>query len=357
MRNEAGAIGRCIDSVLAQDYPAERLEVIVVDGDSTDDSMAVLRGYGTRLRVLRNPSRIVPTAMNIGIRAARGEIIARVDAHTVLAPDYLRVGVETLQRTGADNVGGPMHAVGGGRWGDAIALAMSSRFGIGAYFHFATEDREVDTVYMGMYPRRVFERIGLFDEELVRNQDDELNYRLRKAGGRIFLTTRMESRYQNRQGLRTLARQFFQYGEWKIRVLQKHPRQMSLRQFVPPLFIVALLVTGMLAAFNRTAAGLLAAVVGAYGAALGAAAAGVARRHGWRLYGPLVAAFATMHCSWGMGFLLGIVRFGHRWFGGEPPPMLLSAAPVTTPGRTPVSAESNGSQVRPERLMFRGRSL
>jgi succinoglycan biosynthesis protein ExoA len=357
MRNEADAIARCIDSVLAQDYPADRLEVIVVDGESTDDSLAVLRGYGARLRVLSNPSRIVPTAMNIGIRAARGDIIARVDAHTVLMPDYLRVGVETLRRTGADNVGGPMHAVGGGRWGDAIALAMSSRFGIGAYFHFATEDREVDTVYMGMYPRPVFERIGLFDEELVRNQDDELNYRLRKAGGRIFLTTRMQSRYQNRQSLRTLARQFFQYGEWKIRVLQKHPRQMSLRQFVPPLFVLSLLVTAVAAPFGGMAAGLLGLVLGAYGIALAAAASGVARRHGARLYAPLVAVFATMHCSWGLGFLLGIVRFGSRWLGEEPAPPLLSAGPDKAPERLAVTVEHKRSQVRPERLTFRGRSL
>src|SRR5262245_58517842 len=114
MRNEARHIGSCLDSVLAQDYPAEQLEVIVVDGESDDDSAAVLQAYGERLRVLRNPGRIVPTAMNIGIRAARGEIIARVDAHTILTLSYIRIGVETLQRTGADNVGGPMHSVGGG---------------------------------------------------------------------------------------------------------------------------------------------------------------------------------------------------------------------------------------------------
>jgi glycosyltransferase involved in cell wall biosynthesis len=127
LRNEAAHICKCIDSVLAQDYPPDRLEVIAVDGDSDDATLQVLHGYGEHVRVLRNPARIVPTAMNIGIRAARGEIIARVDAHTELAADYIRIGVETLQRTGADNVGGPMRTVGGGRWGDAIALAMSSR--------------------------------------------------------------------------------------------------------------------------------------------------------------------------------------------------------------------------------------
>jgi glycosyltransferase involved in cell wall biosynthesis len=325
MRNEAAHIAYCIDSVLAQDYPADRLELIVVDGDSNDNSAEVLRAYGERLRVLSNPAHIVPAAMNIGIAFARGEIIARVDAHTVIAPDYIRVGVETLQRTGADNVGGSMHAVGGGRWGTAIALAMGSRFGIGAYFHFASADREVDTVYMGMYPRRVFERIGLFDEELVRNQDDELNYRLRKAGGRIFLTTRMRSRYQNRQRLPALARQFFQYGWWKIRVLQKHPRQMSLRQFVPPSFVASVVVTAVAGVRIPAVWWLCSAAIAAYAGAVTVASAQEARRHGWGLFGPLAAAFATMHVSWGTGFLLGAVRFGRRWFVAEPLPPQLRA--------------------------------
>ena len=170
--------------------PANRIEVLVVDGDSDDASRDVVARYArddARVRLLHNPKRIVPTALNIGIRAARGEMVVRVDAHTTLSPDYMREGVAALQRSGAENVGGPMVARGGGRIGDAIALAMSSRFGIGAYFHFGTEERSVDTVYMGMWPRAVFSRVGLFDEELVRNQDDEFNYRLRKMGGKILL--------------------------------------------------------------------------------------------------------------------------------------------------------------------------
>jgi len=320
MRNEAAHIAVCLESIFAQDYPRDRYEVVVVDGDSDDDSLAVLRGFGDRIRVLHNPARIVPSSMNIGIRAARGEIIARVDAHTLLETDYLRVGVETLQRTGADNVGGPMISIGGGPVGDAIALAMASRFGIGAYFHFASEDREVDTVYMGMWPKRVFERIGLFDEELVRNQDDELNYRLRKAGGRIFLTTRMRSRYQNRQSWTSLRRQFYQYGLWKIRVLQKHPRQMSVRQFVPPAFVAALAITALGSLFSSLLAWLFVLAAGAYAIALCLAAGSVARQHGWRNFHRLVRAFATMHLSWGTGFLLGAWKFRGNWSRPEQPP-------------------------------------
>jgi glycosyltransferase involved in cell wall biosynthesis len=320
MRNEAAHIARCLDSVLAQEYPPDRFEVVVVDGDSDDDSRGVLARYGDRIRVLQNRARIVPHGMNVGIAAARGEIIARVDAHTVLDASYLRLGVAALRRTGADNVGGAMHAVGGGLRADAIAAAMSSRFGIGAYFHFGTEEREVDTVYMGMYPRAVFERIGLFDEELVRDQDDELNYRLRAAAGRVLLVPEMRSRYQNRESFKALARQFFQYGMWKVRVLQKHPRQMSARQFVPPVFVLALLVAVVLAFVAPAGSALLLGLCAAYAVASMAAAAMVARRHGWRLFAPVVVAFAVMHVGWGSGFLFGAVRFASRWFVDEPTP-------------------------------------
>lgn len=334
MRNEAGHIERCLASVFAQDYPVERREILVVDGDSDDASPQILAALGERIRVLRNPARIVPTAMNIGIRAARGEIIARVDAHTTLAPDYLRAGVETLQRTGADNVGGPMHSIGGGPVGDAIALAMASRFGIGAYFHFATEDREVDTVYMGMWPRRIFERIGLFDEELVRNQDDELNYRLRKAGGRVFLSVGMRSFYQNRQSWKTLLRQFHQYGVWKIRVLQKHPRQMSWRHFVPPAFVGAVVGLSLLSPFLPMAGALAAFVLGAYGLALAAAGWSVARKEGTRHFPRLLLAFVLMHVGWGSGFWVGLGRFAPRWWKPEPaPPALFPASPTAANGR------------------------
>lgn len=320
MRNEGKHIARCLDSVLGQDYPQDRFEVIVVDGNSEDDSREILARYGERIRVLQNPSKIVPTALNIGIRAARGEIIARVDAHTTLAPDYIRRGVETLGRTGADNVGGPMRTAGGATTAEAIARAMDSPFGIGAYFHFADRDRETDTVYMGMWPRKTFERVGLFDEELVRNQDDELNYRIRKLGGKVYLSVAMRSLYQNRQTYAALARQFFEYGKWKVRVLQKHPRQMSWRHFVPPLFVAAVALSVAGSPFSLvsrlTAVGLLAT----YSVAVAAAATSVAAKHARYLWPRVAWAFVVMHWSWGSGFLWGLLRFAPRWFQAEEPP-------------------------------------
>ena len=347
MRNEAETIGALLDCVLDQDYPATRFEVLVVDGDSSDASTAAVERYAAhdpRVRLLSNPRRIVPTALNIAIRAARGDVICRIDGHTRVARDYVRVGVETLQRTGADNVGGPMQAVGGGWFGDAVAAATTSRFGIGSYFHYGTEEREVDTVYLGMWPRQVFERVGLFDEELVRNQDDEFNYRLRKAGGRVVLTPAMRSWYQNRQSVTGLLRQYYQYGQWKVRVLQKHPRQMSWRHFVPPAFVAALGGLTALSAIAPLASIAARGLFAVYGVAVLAAAIRSQTRRGPAAWLATALAFVCIHLAWGAGFLHGLFIFADRWRNGDTMPPRLehreraaastAAATVGVPGGT-----------------------
>jgi glycosyltransferase involved in cell wall biosynthesis len=323
MRNEAGWIERCLESVLAQDWPRDRMEVLVVDGMSDDRSYEIITSMAardTRIRVLRNPARIVPSSLNRAIEAARGDVIARVDAHTLLDRDYLSVGVDVLARTGAQNVGGPMVSIGGGKVGDAVATAMASRFGIGAYFHFASEERDVDTVYMGMWPRKVFTDVGMFDEELVRNQDDEFNYRIRKNGGRIVVSPRMRSRYQNRQSWRKLAKQFYQYGLWKVRVLQKHPAQMSVRHFVPPAFDAAVLA-GLAA--GGSARILAAAALAVYLVFMSAVATRIGHA-GTRLR--TLLALIIIHHAWGFGFLVGLLRFAGRWFKPERPERRLAGA-------------------------------
>jgi len=343
LRNEAATIGALLDGVLAQDYPPVRLEVLVVDGDSSDDSAAIVAAYAARdarVRLLHNPRRVVPTALNLAIRAARGEIICRVDAHTRIAADYVHIGVETLRRTGADNVGGPMHAVGGGWFGDAVAAATASRFGIGSYFHYGTEEREVDTVYLGMWPRQVFERIGLFDEELVRNQDDEFNYRLRKAGGRIVLTPAMHSWYQNRQSVAGLLRQYYQYGQWKVRVLQKHPRQMSWRHFVPPLFVATLGSLAVLSAVGAPAAASARALFGVYAAAVLVVSGRLAARRGVGAWLATALAFASIHAAWGTGFLNGLITFAGRWRTPDAVPPRLEGRGGDTPAPAPRVADA-----------------
>lgn len=337
MRNEESSIAACIEAVLNQDYPAEAMEVIVVDGDSSDRSAAIVEEIGVRtngrVRLLPNPARIVPPGLNLAIRAARGEVIARVDGHTRIAPDYVRAGVDALQRTGADNVGGAMTAIGGGVLGDAVARVTSSRFGVGSYFHFGTEERDVDTVYLGMWPRAVFGRIGLFDEELVRNQDDELNYRLRKAGGRVVLAPTMRSLYQNRQSFRHLAKQYYQYGVYKVRVLQKHPRQMSWRHFVPPTFVAGLIALSISALFWAPAAIALVLASGGYLTVTALLGFQLSGADGVRPWLAAWAAFVIIHLCWGLGFLVGLGRFADRWVGTEPdPPALVATASAVSPG-------------------------
>jgi succinoglycan biosynthesis protein ExoA len=335
MRNEREWIDRCLGAILRQDYPPELMEILVVDGMSDDGSyqhLLALSEHEPRLRVLRNPRKIVPSSLNLAIREARGDVIVRVDAHTEIAPDYLRVGAELLARTGADNVGGPMVKIGGGPIGDAIAGAMSSRFGIGSYFQYGTEEREADTVYMGMWPREAFERVGLFDEELVRNQDDELSYRIRKAGGRIIVSPAMRSLYQNRQSWRKLVRQFYEYGLWKTRVLQKHPRQMSVRHYVPPGFD-AVVIAGLASGPWGGATGPLAALaaLGVYALAMAWVASREAGRGGRRRYW---LALVLIHHAWALGFLTGMVRFAPRWLQAEPPaPRLVPATLQSVIGR------------------------
>jgi len=313
IRNEARYIARCLESVVNQDYPRERVEILVVDGmseDGTRDILAQFADRDLRVRLIDNPQRIVPTALNRGIRAARGEIVIRVDGHAVIAPDYVRRCVEALGATKADNVGGPMNAVGKTVVAQAIALASSSRFGVGsALFHYTDKPGWVDTVYMGAYRRQVFDRIGLFDEELVRNQDDEFNYRLIRAGGKIWLDPAIRSDYFSRASLRALWKQYFEYGFWKVRVIQKHGRPASWRHLVPAAFVLALAASAALGIVSGLPI-LFLVVVASYAAASLAASLWLAVRRGLRCLPLLPFAFATMHLAYGVGFIGGLVYFG-----------------------------------------------
>lgn len=317
IRNEGAFIARSLGAVLAQDYPSERMEVIVADGMSGDGTRAVIQSLQSRqpnLRMIDNPGRIVPSALNAAIRRAEGEIIVRVDGHTEIASDYVSQCVADLLGTEADNVGGRMVAVGRESLGEAVALATSSPFGVGgARFHYSHREEWVDTVYMGAWRKEIFDRVGLFDEEQVRNQDDEFNYRIRKHGGRILLSPRIKSKYTVRNRLGSLWRQYFQYGYWKVRVLQKHPRQMRPRQFAPLTLVATLLGTGLLACFFPLGRILLALVGGAYVIANLAASILTARKGGWRQLPLLPVVFATLHLSYGLGFLIGLVKFWNQW--------------------------------------------
>jgi glycosyltransferase involved in cell wall biosynthesis len=320
-RNEAGHIRALLDSILKQDLYGYRWEAIVADGMSDDGTWEILQQYcenHLQIRAIRNPGRIASTGLNAGIRAAVGEIVLRMDAHTDYAPDYCRRCVETLLETGADNVGGPARTKATGRMARAIAAAYHSPFSTGgAHFHDVNYCGWVDTVTYGCWYKRTLEHIGLFDESLVRNQDDELNLRLIRKGGRIWQSPDIVSWYSSRASISALFRQYFQYGYWKVRVIQKHRLPGSVRHLIPVAFVLfhilaAMLMFMVLIGGQRRAAlwiaGLWIAGIGAYAAVNMAASVITALHNEWDTLVYLPVIFGAYHSSYGLGFLAGLLR-------------------------------------------------
>ncbi len=319
VRDEAGSIADCLRAVAAQDYPSERLEIFVVDGGSRDGSREIVErlvGGDSRFRRLENPGGLVPAALNLGLRAARGDVFLRIDAHTIVAPDYVRRCVERLRSSGAENVGGPMLPKGVTPLGCGIAAAMSCRFGVGpARFRYAREVEEVDTVYLGAFPRSLFERVGEFNEAMVRNQDYEMNYRIRRSGGRILVDPAIRSTYLVRPNLESLWQQFASYGYWKAQMLRRHPLSLRPRQLAAPALVAALGLGALVSAASLTGvAGPLAsalvvwlfpAVAAFYTVTSLGVSCAVGLRRGLAVALRLPAVFATMHLAWGAGFWTG----------------------------------------------------
>ena len=313
-RNEAAYIGACLDSVLATDYPLDRLEVLVADGRSDDGTRAIVERCAAQhpcVRLLDNPARITPAALNTAIRAATGDVIIRMDAHGVYPREYVSRLVSALQESGADNVGGVVITLPADDTpvARAIALAFAHPLGVGnAYFRIGVAGpRWVDTVPFGCFRRELFDRVGMFDEELVRNQDDEFNLRLIGHGGRILLLPDVVSRYYARRSLGAVARMFYQYGYFKPLVARKVERIMT-RQLVPPLFVSSLLATAVLGIWVPAAWPALAAIAGVYGTLVLTGAALTVRKQGVRCATALAAVFSIMHVSYGIGYLRGIVE-------------------------------------------------
>jgi glycosyltransferase involved in cell wall biosynthesis len=321
VRNEERHIEQTLRALVAQDYPRDRVEILVADGRSEDRTREIVEGLAREvpgLTLIDNPGRIVSTGLNAALSRARGAYLIRVDGHTEIAPDYVSQCVAELERTGADNAGGRMETRGETPFGRAVAVATSSPFGVGnARFHYATGEEWVDTVYLGAWPRRTFERVGGFDEELVRNQDDEHNARLRAAGGRILLSPKIRSVYTVRSGPLALWRQYFSYGFWKVRVLQKRARQMKPRHFAPPLAVLTVAAGAALAPFLPAARWGLLALAAADGAANHAGSLPAGRGLPPSVRVRLPFAFAILHFAYGIGFLGGLLRFAGRFRGSR----------------------------------------
>lgn len=314
-RNEVRFIGGCLDSILAADYPADRLEVIVVDGMSTDgtrDLLAQRAAVHPNLRIVDNPRGITPAALNIAVRAARGDLVMRADAHAAYPRDYVAGLVRALARSDADIVGGVLETVPARETpvARAIAAAMSSPFGVGnSRFRIGTAvPRYVDHIAFFCCRRELFARVGSFDEELVRSQDGEFSFRVIKSGGKILLDPSVSARYFARESVRAVGRMFYQYGFFKTLTARKIGRVMTVRQLVPALFMLVLVQLAALSMVWRGAAVLLAALLGAYALVLLAAAASVARRHGPAPAGALAVVLPVMHFSYGWGYLRGVAE-------------------------------------------------
>lgn len=311
--NEAGSIAYSLASILRQDYPPGRMEVLVIDGMPDDKTREIIQqtsaGCHHTIKILDNPDRITPTALNVGLQNAQGEIILRIDGHCRIMPDYIRRCVEGLQKTRADCVGGAMTTTGKTRMAKTIAFAQSSRFGVGNVAFRTGRKRAgyVDTVPFGAYRREVFERIGKFDEELVRNQDDEFNFRLIQSGGKIWFDPSIRSIYHSRSALRGLWQQYFQYGFYKVRVIQKRGAVPSWRHPAPAAFVLTLLAGALLAIFSHQPLWIL-SVLGIY-FITAIVFSLLAARSNWRVMPLLPISFLCLHLAYGTGFLWGLWRW------------------------------------------------
>ncbi len=298
--NEERHLAHAVQAIFEQDYPGP-LEVCLALGPSTDGTNELaerLQADEPRLRTVANPTGKTPGGLNAAIRATTGDVVVRVDGHSILSPGYITRAVATMRRTGAVNVGGVQKAEGTTPFERALAAAMASPFSMGgARFHTGGEEGPVDTVYLGVFDRTAIERVGLFDESLIRNQDYELNIRLRQAGGTVWFDPALEVTYRPRPSWRALARQYAEYGAWKRHVLRLHPKALKLRQVVPPLTLIALAVSFVVAPWRP----ITLVIPGAYVVAVVVATLATS----WRDAIRLTAIFPTIHMTWAWGFLFG----------------------------------------------------
>ena len=304
VRNESATIRRCLDSVLAQTH--RNLQVLVVDGASTDDTPAIVAEYAAedaRVELLGNPDRIVPSSLNVALGAARGRWWVRNDGHSTIPPDYVARAVAHLRTGRWGGVGGRKDAVADTDQGRAVAAALGSPFGVGnSTYHHGTSEQVVDHVPFGAYPVAVIRELGGWDEDMVTNQDYEFDYRVRLTGRDLLFDPELRIDWRCPSTIRGFARQYRRYGRGKVNTLLRHPESGAVRHYVAPA-LVAALVVGLLLVPFRGLRRLALLPFAAYAAALAAASALAARTvRGARARLSLPAAFAAMHLGWGAGF-------------------------------------------------------
>jgi glycosyltransferase involved in cell wall biosynthesis len=341
MRNEARFIKACLHTLLEQDYPSERVEIIVANGMSKDGSREIVERFAkthANVKLIDNPEGIVPPGLNAAIRIAKGEYILRADAHAEYGNDYISQCIGHLQTTGADNVGGPLITLPGGSnlMARTVAAMTAHPFVVGgSRFRCSMKEEYADGAYFGAFPRDVFERIGFFNETLVRNQDVEFNSRILHYGGKIFKTPKIVVRYYNQRTLRGLLRQAFQNGMWNVLTLIANPWSFKIRHFAPFGFVCWLLGFGLLSVFFPMLLWLLLAGLGAYAISGLWATLQIARSHGLLIACCVPSSMFLFHVAYGLGTFRGLYRFclfnadiRRRAREGSRPPNLPSGVPV-----------------------------
>ena len=316
-RNEEIYIGKCLNSIIANDYPKNKLEVLAVDGMSEDGTRRIVEGYTQRypfIKLLDNPKRITPTALNVGIQRAKGDVIIWMSAHNHYEKDYISRSVESLNKYGADNVGGIMKTLPreNNFTGRAIVASLSHRFGVGnSYFRAQTDKPKwVDTVFGGCYRRDIFDRIGLFNENLVRGQDMEFNLRLKKAGGKILLVPDIVSYYYARSDIRSFWKHNFTNGVWAILPFLYSPViPVSWRHLVPLIFVAGLIGSAVLGFLLPVFFWLFLVILGSYVLANLTASFRIAlQKRDLRYLVVMPFIFGILHFGYGLGSLLGVFK-------------------------------------------------
>lgn len=314
--NEQATIGALLAAIQGQSYPADKLEIVIADGFSEDGTRAEVARFqrdhpSVRAKVVDNHKRTIPSGLNQAIRESSGQILVRLDAHSIPIPEYVERCVQALETGRGANVGGVWQIVPGGKGALAAAIAAAAAHPLGAgdaLYRLGGQARAVDTVPFGAFRRDLVESVGPFDEDLLTNEDYEFNYRLRRRGNVVWMDPEIRSTYVSRSTLQELARQYWRYGFWKYRMLLRYPESIRWRQALPPLFILVLLGTAVAAAVWPQAVIGFALAVLVYLSALLLAGVDLARRHRNAMIAPLaVPVLATMHFSWGLGFLWSVL--------------------------------------------------
>ena len=315
--NEEKYIGKCVDSLLLQDYPVEKMEWIFVDGCSKDKTVEILKKYQEEypqlIKICNNPNKIVPYAMNIGIEASCGKYIVRLDAHADYARDYISKCIYYLENTDAENVGGVAQTKANGFMGNAIAKMLSSKFGVGNS-HFRTNGASgyVDTVPFGAFKRDVFTKYGGYDERLVRNQDNEMNFRIRKNGGKIYLSNDIHLSYYCRDSIKGISSMARKNGMWNVITMKLCPGSMGVRHFIPFAFVLSLISLGILSIFSKVFAILLAAELSLY--LLLDVLFSIKQAKTVKEFFALLILFPIFHIAYGIGSMIGITKLFSKKF-------------------------------------------